>query len=151
MGYIIGMIKDDNHSKGIVAVDNIFWKRYKRILSKAMEISDDRQPSYVGDCSSILDYWINGENDLLYEINKKNKRLIGLHRLEAKPQKEPQKTADKIEDTLVDMINYCAYLLSLREMIAKKENIIISEYSFDLKKNRKQRMSFLQKSKEDEP
>ena len=106
------------------SVDKIFWDRYKKILNKAIGICEDRQVSYVGEASSILEYWIGGESDLIYEINKKNKRLVGLHRLESKPQGKPQKTADKVEDTLLDMINYCAYLLAYREMIDTKENVV---------------------------
>lgn len=106
------------------AVDKLFWDRYKKILDDCVEICKDRQVSYVGEASTILEYWPHGENDLIYEINKKNKRLMGLHALESKKTGITQKTADKVEDTLLDMINYCAYLLVYRKMLETKENVV---------------------------
>jgi len=118
------MIINKHADQEIESVDKLFWDRYKAILKKAIDICEDRQVSYVGDASTILEYWPHGENDLIYEINKKNKRLMGLHALESKKTGITQKTADKVEDTLLDQINYCAYLLAYRAMVETGENIV---------------------------
>lgn len=129
------MIIDEKHSKFVQKLDKDFWREYKSILQKAIEISEDRHTSYVGN-GSILEYWIGGQNDLRYEINKKNKRLIGLLALEEKEGKDKTgKTTDNIEDTLIDLINYAAYFLSYRNalMCGANKNLSTELYDEELK------------------
>ena len=65
------MIFDKRANEAKERIDLKFWERYRTILNRCIAISEDRQDSYVGEASSILDYWIGGEADLIYEINKK--------------------------------------------------------------------------------
>lgn len=114
------MIFDDKMLEAIKAIDAEFWKEYRKIMPQCQSMCEDRQPSYVSD-GSIVEYWIHGQDDLAYEINKKNKRLQGLLALEkTRGADGTQKTADSIEDTLIDNINYNAFLLAFRRLLARK-------------------------------
>jgi len=88
--------------------DEIFWKNYSDTLAEAEELTTKRMEAYVAD-ESILDFWINGPNDLVYEINKK---MLRLRRQFKQGLTETTKGSpfDSVSDELIDMINYCAFL-----------------------------------------
>ena len=96
--------------------DYTFWDLYKAAFQEAQDLTKDRMPQYVGD-ESILDFWIHGQNDLVYEINKKMIRL----RRQLKTDK-PCETTDRIDDTIIDMINYLAFLKAYRDGLGTPED-----------------------------
>jgi hypothetical protein len=120
---IVNPAKDHAHGQNLNEMDNIFWEHYRTILQDAIKLTEDRQESYVGDGNCIIEQAICGEAGYVYEINKKNHRLKGLYQLEAKGLGNQQKTADSVEDTLLDLINHAAFHLSYRRMVAARENI----------------------------
>jgi len=80
-----------------------FWKLYFEAIEKAQCLTEEKSKDYVGD-ESIYDYWINGVQDLLYEINKK------VLRLRRQQKNKKSNLTDGIEDSAIDLINYSAFL-----------------------------------------
>ena len=94
-------------------LEALFWMNYSSVLKEAKVLCEDRMPVYVGD-ETILEYWINGAQDLLYEINKKSLRLRRLFK-----SSQTSETADKIDDQLIDLINYSAFLYAYLKVFKK--------------------------------
>ena len=99
-------------------LERTFWEEYKSVLVKCQGICKDRSNQYIHSSlnKSILEVFINGEEDIAYELNKKNIRLKSLLAREKESGIEP-KTTDSIDDTLFDMMNYAAFQLAYRKVV----------------------------------
>lgn len=110
-------------------LERLFWREYEAVFSECQNLVNNRMEVYVGK-ETILEYWINGQLDLLYEINKKNLRLrrsVHAEEKEKPSQLPPEKPEGGIEDQLRDMINYAAFLLALRRTRRKIETGPVSQ------------------------
>jgi hypothetical protein len=88
--------KDDIESK--------FWEELAELQQGGIDMIHEKSKQYVAN-GRIIDFWINGPSDLVYEINKKCLRLKRQMKQDQKDSK-----ADAIEDTLVDLSNYALFL-----------------------------------------
>lgn len=111
-------INNPVNERAMERLEKEFWERYQKAIDRAISLTKDRQDSYIGDGHFILEGAICGEESMLYEINKKNIRLKGLLKVEAKQGKTTAETTDSVEDTLLDLINYSAFHIVYREMVA---------------------------------
>lgn len=100
-------------------IDSEFWVLYEQVFERAKEIVQDRKGYYHSDKESIFDYWVNGTNDIEYELNKK---LIRFRRI-LKASPNGKKTIDKVDDTLIDLINYAAFAYAYIKIKGLKNNV----------------------------
>ena len=83
----------------------MFWKHYDAVFKKANNLAKEKSKDYVGN-ESIFDYWIHGEDDIIYEIHKKVLRMIRQKKFQAGTM------SDGIEDSILDMMCLSAFLYS---------------------------------------
>lgn len=83
---------------------------------KAFSILSQRGKSY-NHSTPILSYFIHGETDIVYEIHKKIIRIDNSLKAEA----EGKEVDERIEDNLIDSINYLLFLYAYRQ--EKKGNV----------------------------
>lgn len=109
------------NQKRIAIMEKLFWSNYEKAIAKAKNICNDREGIYIGEVlsQSIMDIYINGEDDIKYEINKKVTRLRSLIEVERKGISP--KTTDSIEDTLIDLLNYAAFHYAFRKTVEEME------------------------------
>jgi len=91
-----------------------FWKEYYKALEIAAQLTKDRKKAYCAD-ESILDFWINGPQDLVYELHKKVMRLRRQFKM-GLTEKTKGSTVDSLNDELIDIINYSAFLKAFLEV-----------------------------------
>lgn len=108
-------------------IDEIFWDSFEETFNESKKLVKGRSKAYNSD-ESIIDYWINGESDLMYEINKKCIRLRRQLK-EGLLEKSSEDTFDSIDDTLLDLINYAAFMrayLKVQGALSGRENQVRS-------------------------
>jgi len=113
-------VKSPVNDRALENMEKEFWRLYDKAIEQAKALTKDRQESYIGEGRCILEGAICGEMSMLYEINKKNIRLKGLLKTEAKHGEITSESTDSVEDTLLDLINYSAFHLVYREMVRNK-------------------------------
>lgn len=89
---------------GTKSEKNPVIKAFPKAFQKAYELQIKKGADYNNNIK-LEDYFPFGLKSYVQEINKKNLRLVSLARSEQVPNNE------SIEDTLLDMINYCDFAL----------------------------------------
>lgn len=79
-------------------------------VDKAFSILSERGKSY-NHSTPILSYFIHGETDIIYEIHKKIIRMDN----SLKAEGEGKNVDERIEDNLIDTINYLLFLYAYRQ------------------------------------
>ena len=90
--------------------NNVFFEAVNEAMQKAWALIKVKNEGY-NQVTFVGDYFPHGETDLTYEIGKKIKRID--NSLEA--EKKGVVLAESIEDSVLDIINYAAFIYALRK------------------------------------
>lgn len=106
----------------MTTADEYFWEEFSRILKDAKKLTEARRKPYNAD-ESILEFWINGPDDLVYELNKKVMRLRRQFKTDTFNLTRQTESFDSVLDDLVDNINYSAFLYALLKTMLVADNL----------------------------